>query len=160
MCIVAVMAVVLHLAAKGEALSCWKCSSQNDATCRDYFNTTRILLNQRHMDSYSYSNLQPASTAPRLEQCDGMHTSTYSQYKSVCLKRVLTVPNGLNEVVRECRMVHNDLKAGACPEDILSNRPRNLEYCVSCEYDGCNSATSNSLVFVALVPALLLFLGL
>lgn len=75
---------------QGFAIQCWKCTSQTDATCRDFFNTTRILLNQRHMDAYSYGNLQPARTDPHLSPCDGMHTSTFGQFKNVCLKRVLS----------------------------------------------------------------------
>ncbi|XP_066159259.1 uncharacterized protein [Euwallacea fornicatus] len=156
----AVAAVLLYIADKSSALHCWKCASNTDATCRDFFNTTRILLNQRHMDQYySYGNVIPAKTDPFLIQCDGMHTSTFGQFKNVCLKKVLTVPHGPNEVVRECRMVVKDLKIGACPEDIIGSSPRNLEYCGTCEYDGCNSASSSSFMFVGLVPAVLLILG-
>ncbi|KAL1497959.1 hypothetical protein ABEB36_008837 [Hypothenemus hampei] len=142
------------------ALRCWKCTSEHDAICRDFFNTTRILLNQRQMQhQYSYANLQPARTDPYLSECDGVYTSTYGQVKNVCLKRVFSVDNGPNEVIRECRMVRSDFKVGACPEDIDNHRPRNLELCETCDYDGCNSATMNSAVFIVLVPVILLLLG-
>lgn len=55
-------------------------------------------------------------------------------------------------------MVHKDLRVGDCPDEILNNRPRDMEYCGTCEYDGCNSATTISIAFFGLLPALLLLL--
>lgn len=154
-----VFGFVLSMIEGGLALRCWKCTSNTDATCRDYFNTTRILLNQRVMDSYNYGSVQSARNDPHLAECEGMHTSTYAQFKNVCLKRVITGQNSLlSEIHRECRMVPKDLKMGACPDDFVHNRPRNLEFCGTCEYDGCNSANANSIIFMGLVPSVLLLL--
>ncbi|XP_050302329.1 uncharacterized protein LOC126740384 [Anthonomus grandis grandis] len=144
---------------EGLTLRCWKCSSQYDATCRDYFNTSRILLNNRQMDPYTFGNLQPARTDPHVTECEGMHTSTMGQMKNVCLKRVLTVPHGPNEVIRECRMVHQQMKVGACPDELLNSPARNMEFCGSCEHDGCNSApTATGALLGALMPTFLLLI--
>lgn len=151
-----IVGVVLTLIESGFALRCWKCSSDMDATCRDYFNTTRIFMNRRNFDAYA--SVQPART-PELAECEGMHTSTYGVYKNVCLKRIYTVPNGPPHVQRECRVVGKDLKYGTCPEDFLyGSNSKNMEYCGTCELDGCNSASKNSLIFLGLAPAVILLL--
>ncbi|CAG9767445.1 unnamed protein product [Ceutorhynchus assimilis] len=154
-----VLGVILGVIESGLSLRCWKCTSQLDATCRDYFNTTRILLNQRHMDQYSYGNLQQARTDPHLSDCDGMHTSTYGQVKNVCLKWVIQEPDQLPQVHRECQMVPRELQVGACPEKLSQNRPRYLQSCSTWEYDGCNSASTNGVILLGLVPAVVLLLG-
>ncbi|XP_060522242.1 uncharacterized protein LOC132699506 [Cylas formicarius] len=141
-------------------LQCWKCSSDQDATCRDHFNVTRILQNQRFINSYVYGNQQTSTTTPHLTTCEGMHTSTtFGQVKNVCVKRVTTATHGLKQVIRECRMVNINLKTGACPEDLAyPGVNQNLEYCGSCEYDGCNSASMSQIIVALLIPSLLLLL--
>lgn len=71
-------------------LQCWKCTSEFDITCRDFFNVTRIRENRRFLENVNYSNRQQTvRNEPHLEVCDEMFTSSYGQ-KNVCLKRVTT----------------------------------------------------------------------
>lgn len=74
----------------GFALQCWKCHSEFDVTCRDYFNVTRIQQNRRYFDNFNYAGnrqIQNPRNEPHLEHCDESFAHTYNQ-KTVCIKRV------------------------------------------------------------------------
>ncbi|KAJ8971317.1 hypothetical protein NQ314_000759 [Rhamnusium bicolor] len=126
----------------GNALRCWTCNSAYDVTCRDYFNLTRIAENTRYHDSasasYGHRQTVPVGNDPQLKICDDMYTTTYNQ-KNVCLKRVSKGPNGLPVVRRLCQLVPKSLKVGECPDD-MRDQTKDIEFCSTCEYDGCNAA--------------------
>ncbi|KAF7279341.1 hypothetical protein GWI33_007356 [Rhynchophorus ferrugineus] len=153
--VICLMALVKY----GLSLRCWKCSSDYDSSCRDYFNTTKILQNQVHLNDYAYGNIQMTRTEPHQFTCEGLRTSTITQFKNVCIKQVIKVPNSPNKFVRECRLVSKTLKTGQCPSDVLSSTSsNNLVHCSSCEHDGCNSATRKTFFYTSLIPALVLLI--
>ncbi|KAJ8915178.1 hypothetical protein NQ315_000431 [Exocentrus adspersus] len=154
-CLAFAVGVFCVLLQNGQALQCWKCNSEYDVTCRDYFNLTKIEINKRYFDNANYGNrqIQPVRTDPHLEPCDEMYTSSYSQ-KNVCLKRVFKGVHGIPVVNRECRLVSSDFKVGNCPQDLL-DRNKEVEYCGTCDHDGCNagSAVTFSVLLAAVLPA-------
>ncbi|KAG5870420.1 hypothetical protein JTB14_002782 [Gonioctena quinquepunctata] len=161
------MASVLFLlivvaAHTGYALQCWKCYSDYDVTCRDHFNITRIQENRRHFDNFNYGNnrqIQPVRNDPHLEICDEGYATTYNQ-KNVCLKRVYRGADGIPVVHRECRLVSKNLKSEACPEELAYDRSRTVDFCGTCEYDGCNGATgiTTNAILSSLIPVTLLLM--
>ncbi|CAH0564142.1 unnamed protein product [Brassicogethes aeneus] len=157
--LVAFFGVILALVKNGDALQCWKCSSEMDVTCRDYFNVTKIMQTRRYFDNINYGNRQqqPITNDPHLELCDDRFTTSYDK-TNVCLKTIHTTPNGMQVVNRKCMLVNKDLKSGACPQE-LTQRGQSLDYCLTCNYDGCNAATGlKTTLLSSLIPvALMLF---
>ncbi|XP_023021842.2 uncharacterized protein [Leptinotarsa decemlineata] len=153
---VSVLVLIFAITHTGYTLQCWKCYSDYDVTCRDHFNITRIQENRRHFDNFNYGNnrqIQPVRNDPHLEVCDDTLAGNYNQ-KSVCLKRVYKGNYGLPVVHRECRLVPRNLKEGSCPDDLAYDTSRTVTYCGTCEYDGCNAATSITLnnILFSLIP--------
>uniref|UniRef100_A0A6P7H071 Uncharacterized protein LOC114344486 isoform X1 n=1 Tax=Diabrotica virgifera virgifera TaxID=50390 RepID=A0A6P7H071_DIAVI len=172
MCQVYVASAILILALVdcGFALQCWDCKSEFDVTCRDYFNVSRIEENNRIYENFNFqqSNSRQFSIGnrnnPRKIHCDGSYVNSYNQ-KTVCLKTVSRGFSGsgsnaeIPNVHRECRIVSKSLAAGECPDELKNDRSRTIDYCVTCETDGCNLATGiKSNIVLASVPLLLLAL--
>ncbi|XP_019871735.1 uncharacterized protein LOC109600096 [Aethina tumida] len=158
--VVAIFGIILSVVNSGLALQCWKCSSDFDITCRDHFNVTRIQQNRRYFEQINYSGRQQAAgNNPQLIHCDEMYTSSNYDTINVCMKREHTTPDGKKVVNRECQLVSRSLKAGQCPPEIYQRFP-DIDFCQTCNYDGCNSATGlKTNLMAACVPlALLLFL--
>ncbi|CAG9856788.1 unnamed protein product [Phyllotreta striolata] len=157
--------VFLALIHFGSALQCWKCHSEFDITCHDYFNVTRIEQNKRYYDNFNYGSNRPVQNQrnePHLEHCDQSYATHFNQ-KTVCLKRVYRAPgsNDRPHVQRECRLVSINLKEGECPEDLASDRSRTVDFCGTCTYDGCNGATGiRTNVLAALILPVLMLLVL
>ncbi|XP_056639807.1 uncharacterized protein LOC130447150 [Diorhabda sublineata] len=138
--------LLLALTENGFTLHCWQCNSEIDVTCRDYFNITRIEENRRHFENFNYQNNRPIHDLPRndphLQHCDDSFSHQYNQ-KSVCLKRVYRVTGShsdLPNVQRDCRIVPKDFVVGTCPEELKSFGNKIVDYCSTCNIDGCNKA--------------------
>ncbi|XP_072393536.1 uncharacterized protein [Diabrotica undecimpunctata] len=171
MCQVYVASAILILALVdcGLALQCWSCKSEFDVTCRDYFNVTKIEENRRHFENFNFQgNNRPFSIGNRNEphevHCDGSYVNNYNQ-KTVCIKTVFRgyTSSGSNSdipnVHRDCRIVPKSLPVGECPDELKNDKSRNIDYCVTCETDGCNLATGiKSNLILASIPLVLLVL--
>jgi len=159
-----VLFVLIALINTGLALQCWKCHSEFDITCRDYFNVTRIQQNRRNFDNFNYGNnnrplQQQIRNDPHLERCDESFAASYNQ-KTVCLKRVYrgTGNSDIPNVQRECRLVSKSLKEGECPEELTADRSRTVDFCGTCDFDGCNTASGiKTNLMSAILPVILLF---
>ncbi|XP_041982344.1 uncharacterized protein LOC121735560 [Aricia agestis] len=129
---------------QSEAVRCWQCSSDLNPFCNDPFN-----LN--HLD---YSGYIPA----RLENCDANTGASYpylTSSKSACKKQKKYV-NGQMIISRGCTWKRSDDYSTQCP---MINNPNEIaSFCETCEYDGCNSATSIGKTVALLIAPLGLLL--
>lgn len=137
--IVSVLVIALFVN-EGESLRCWSCSSEVDPSCNDPF-----LANRGHSPNSYF-----------LTDCDRDRASSYPflySSKPVCSKKKIYIDGRLS-VRRGCTWKKLDDYSNICPD----NAHAQYSYCETCEYDGCNSATSIGKTIALLVAPLGLLL--
>ncbi|CAG9856785.1 unnamed protein product [Phyllotreta striolata] len=124
-----VFSLVINL---GCSLICWNCDTiQSPEGCKDPFNITQVYEERMNrLQKYDYG-------FPKTLQCqnDGSRAE-----KMVCLKFIYkTVDTNKIVIERKCQLVPKDLSEGECPEKLLSDSSRAVDFCGTCDGDECNS---------------------
>ncbi|KAG6438512.1 hypothetical protein O3G_MSEX000026 [Manduca sexta] len=123
-----ILCVILCALTSVNSIKCWSCSSNIDPKCADPFDN---------------------STFPLMD-CNHERISHLSDVMlSMCHKSKHKVDNEL-VIVRGCAWKHQNDSSTTCL--ISSNRPNEVPlYCETCDYDGCNGATTISRTLALLI---------
>uniref|UniRef100_U5EDB7 Putative secreted protein n=1 Tax=Corethrella appendiculata TaxID=1370023 RepID=U5EDB7_9DIPT len=130
---------------QANALKCWRCSSDasSAAFCDDPF-TQDIISEQQRRWSYVDCSFPPSQVSPY----------SPSQTRPVC-KKMKQYINDKVVVSRSCAWEDVNAPPNAC---MNANTPSYIrtEFCETCAYDGCNSAsTYGPIAFTVLLSLLL-----
>jgi hypothetical protein len=127
--VVAVLVVFALTIEEGNALKCWRCSSDSStsAFCNDPFDPTLIQNDQQRRWAFVDCNVP---TVP--------FNVNASPQKAVC-KKIKTLVNDRPVVSRSCVFEDISTPPNYCsPESLISYAK--IEFCETCSHDGCNSA--------------------
>ncbi|XP_044739539.1 uncharacterized protein LOC123300924 isoform X1 [Chrysoperla carnea] len=147
-CVVVAVITLFSFIQIGAGIRCYICQSNLDRHCDDPFNASFTTRSNWGETPYFLTQDCSSLTTP---------TTFSSSMKAVCRKQVQIIYDK-RTVARSCSWQHVDEPVGKCPQAPVASHIK-VEFCETCDHDGCNSAPGSIDINVAtqifsLVPAI------
>ncbi|KAF2897389.1 hypothetical protein ILUMI_08781 [Ignelater luminosus] len=149
---VTVAVFVLAFITNGDALRCWKCSSDAYGRCADHFNVTLFPRYQTIQNAYSDS--------PHIIDCERDVPNNYQTYSNfggyqrhVCMKKVITDRRTQRKIYsRGCHLLVGNEAVGTCTNQQAYGDDQ-VDFCEYCDTFECNGAQGlQKNLWVGLIP--------